>query len=697
MADVPGFGERVLSQRKDIVIAIGVVVVILMMIVPLPPRLLDVFMTVNITFGLLVVLMVLYTGNPLEFSLFPSMLLISTVFGLALNVSSTRLILTDGSEFDGRIVRTFASFVVGNTTGMTGLVVGIIIFIIIIAVQVLVITKGATRISEVAARFTLEGLPAKQMAIDAEFNSGFITEEEARLKKNVLQQEVNFYGQMDGATKFVSGNVQVGILITVVNIIGGLIVGVTLHGEAVAAAANTYISLTIGDGLVTQIPTLLVSIATGLIVTRASSETSFGRDFTSQFSRQSMIYLVAGIFLVLISFIPGLPKIVLIPIGLLSTFLGFRLNQRQAAEAAEGYEDKAKTEEQAKPKQEMSPVVPLDPISLELGYGLIPLVDKEKGAELLDRITRIRREAALDLGLVVPRIRIMDNMRLDPGEYCIKIRGVEIGKGQIRMSQYLAINPGGERETIEGEATRDPTFGLEALWITEDNRELAEQEGYTVVDGPSIIATHLTEVIKRHSHEILGRQEVKSIIDTLKNDYPAVVDEVTKAMTIGEIQKVLQHLLIEQVSIRNMVVILETLGDYAGMSKNTAFLVEKVRQALARQICLQYADDNKQLYAVTLTPELEQQIIDARMETAGGDIAALDPAIQRKIINRTANTMHSLNQQGIYPVVLCSDTARPLVRSMLSRDIPDLPVVSVLEIVKDVRVEMASTIDIQEE
>ncbi|RKX74073.1 MAG: flagellar biosynthesis protein FlhA, partial [Spirochaetes bacterium] len=634
-------------QAGDIIIALGVILIVMMLVIPLPTVILDLLMALNLMLSLLIILLVLYNRDPLEFSLFPTILLISTVFGLALNVSSTRLILGKGSEFNGKIVRAFSTFVVGSE-GSQGLVIGLIIFIILVAVQFMVITKGATRVSEVAARFALDGLPAKQMAIDAEYSSGAITEEETRTRKKHLDDSVSFYGSMDGATKFISGTVKVGIVITMINIIGGLIVGTTIHGEPLQQALITYVSLSIGDGLVSQVPLLLVSVATGLIVTRSVSEGSFGDEVKSQFSRQSRIYYVAAGFMFAMGLLPGFPWYLMLPLAGITGLLAFRLGRKQKAEAgaAEADEKAAGTE-----PQEISPVVPLDPISLELGFGLIPLVDKDQGAELLERVTRIRKEAALDLGLVVPRIRIMDNMRLEPSEYTFKLRGTEVGRGVIRMGHFMAINPGGERDTLEGEPSIDPAFGLPAIWITESEREKAERAGYTVVDGPSIIATHLTEILKHYAGEILGRQEIRSMLDTLKKDYPAVVEEVTKAFTLGEIQKILQGLLKEQVSIRNLVAILETLGDFSSISKDTGYLVEKTRQSLGRQICLQYADDNRKLHVLTINPPLEKIIIDSRMETVTGDVAALESEFQRNWVNSVANTVKSARDKGSWPVI----------------------------------------------
>ena len=672
------------GQRSgDIAIALGVVLIIMMLIIPLPTLILDLLMTVNIVLSLVVVLLVLYNRDPLEFSLFPTVLLISSVFGLALNVSSTRLILGKGADFDGAIVRAFATFVVG-AEGSQGLVIGLIIFIILVAVQFMVITKGATRVSEVAARFALDGLPAKQMAIDSEYSSGAISDDEARSRKKHLDDSVNFYGSMDGATKFISGTVKVSIVITLINIVGGLIVGTSIHGEPIQQALITYVSLTIGDGLVAQIPTLLVSVATGLIVTRSISEGSFGDDVQEQFSGQTRIYYVAAAFLAVLGILPGFPWYLMLPLAAVLGFLGYRLSQKNEAGSEEAAADEAAA---AAEPQEISPVVPLDPISLELGFGLIPMVDKDQGAELLERVTRIRKEAALDLGLVVPRIRIMDNMRLEPAEYAFKLRGTEVGRGSIRMGHYMAINPGGDRETLEGESTTDPAFGLPATWISESVREKAERAGYTVVDGPSIIATHLTEILKHHAGEILGRQEIRSMLDTLKTDYPAVVDEVTKSFSLGEIQKILQGLLSEQVSIRNLVVILETLGDFSSVSKDTGYLIEKTRQSLGRQICLQYADENRTIPVLTIAPTVEKTIIDSRTETATGDIAALEPEFHRAWVNAVANAVKEARDSGAWPVILCSESARPLVRSTTVREMPDLVILSVPEIADGIRID----------
>ena len=683
-----------LHNRSDVIVAIGVLFFVMMLIIPLPTVILDLLMALNLMLSLVVILIVLYTRRALDFSVFPTLLLVTTVFGLGLNISSTRLILSRGLNFDGKIVRAFATFVVGSS-GAEGLVIGLIIFIIIIAVQFIVITKGATRVAEVAARFTLDSLPGKQMAIEAEYNSGSLTEEEATRKKNDLQKEVDFYGAMDGSTKFVSGNVKVGILITLINMIGGFIVGMTIHGEPFGAALNNYVSLTIGDGLVSQFPALLVSTATGLIVTRAISDGTFGSDVSKQFSQQSRVYWIAAIALIILGLLPGFPWYIMLPMGGLTAFVAFRLARKEVNFREQAEEAAAKAKEPDAPT-EFAPIVPVDPLSLELGYGLIPLVDRDQGAELLDRITRIRRETALELGLSVPRIRIIDNMRLEPSEYCIKIKGVEVGRATIRTGQYLAINPGGIEVELEGEQARDPAFGLPALWITEEQRDKAERAGYTVVDSPSIIATHLTEVIKSHAWEMLGRQEMRKILDELKRDYSAVVEEVSKLLSLGEIQKVLQSLLAENVSIRNMVPILETLADYAPVSKESTFLTEKARQVLGRQICLQFVDDQRKMNVLTINPVIESEIIDSRTETASGVTAALEPGLYRRWVNAVANAVHTVQRQGYMPLILCSEAARALVRSSLLREMPEVSVLSVPEVPADIGIEPLGEITLEE-
>jgi flagellar biosynthesis protein FlhA len=644
-------------------------------------------MALNLILGLLILLIVLYTRKATDFSVFPTILLVTTVFGLALNVSSTRLILTQGTAFSGKMIRAFSTFVVGSG-GSEGLVIGLVIFVVIIAVQVVVITKGSTRIAEVAARFTLDKMPAKQMAVESEFNSGAITEEEMKRRKEEIDQESSFYGAMDGASKFISGNVKIGIFITVVNIVGGIIIGAAIHGETLGQAVSTYIAFSIGDGLLSQFPALLISTATGIIVTRSVSNGTFAEDISTEFTRQPRVFWIGAAVLMLFAIIPGFPWYVLVPMSVLLGFFAFRLTRDQKIKSESGIENAA-LDDAKKAKEESSevaPVAPLDPLTLELGYALVPLVDKDKGAELLERVQRLRRESALDLGLVIPKIRILDNMALDPSEYCLKIKGVEVGRGRIRMGYYLCINPGGARDDIPGERTTDPTFGLPAIWVSEENRDDAERAGYTVVDPPSIIATHLTEIIKSHAGEILGRQDVSAMLEALKKDYPAVIEDVQKNLSLGEVQKVLQGLLHEQISIRNMVTILETLSDYAGVSKNIQFLIEKTRQALGRQICLQYTDDERTLRVLTIEHSLEQKIVESAVETSSGKIPALEPRLHGEWIKALTRAISNARDSGAPALVLCSEQARSLVKQASERELPELAVLSVREIVQDVNI-----------
>ncbi|MDR2343553.1 MAG: flagellar biosynthesis protein FlhA [Spirochaetaceae bacterium] len=681
------------GNKGDIFIAAGVVAAVMMMIIPMPTFLLDSLMAMNLIMGLLVLLIVLYTKKATDFSVFPTMLLILTVFGLALNISSTRLILAQGENFSGRMVRAFSSFVVGSG-GREGLVIGFVIFIVLIAVQVVVITKGSTRIAEVAARFTLDKMPAKQMAVESEFNSGAISEEEMKRRKDEIEQESSFYGAMDGASKFISGNVKIGIFITIVNIIAGIIIGSALHGESVGQAVGTYIAFAIGDGLLSQFPSLLISTATGIIVTRSVSNGTFAEDISEEFTRHPRIYWIGAAVLLIFALIPGFPWYVLVPMSLLLGFFAFRLNRDQrrghTAADASGAEAARKQKEET---GEIPPIVPLDPLSLELGYGLVPLVDKDKGAELLERVQRLRRESALDLGLVIPKIRIIDNMALDPAEYCLKIKGAEVGRGRIRMGHYLCINPGGASDNIPGERTVDPTFGLPAIWVSEDRRDEAERAGYTVIDPPSIIATHLTEIIKSHAAEILGRQDTQRIIDDIKKDYPAVVEDAQKNLSLGEIQKVLQSMLREQVSIRNMVTILETLSDFAPISKDVQFLTEKARQSLGRQICLQYTDEDRKLRVLTIDHEFEQKIVDSAVQTVSGKICALEPSLHVSWIKALSASIASVRLQGWSPpIILCSEQARFLVKQSTERELPELVVLSVREIANDIDIEQLGEI-----
>ncbi|MCL1994092.1 MAG: flagellar biosynthesis protein FlhA [Spirochaetes bacterium] len=694
MADVAraGGGEKndsrgPLTIFRESFPAIAVVTVVVMVIFPMPTWMLDTLLALNLVFALLVLLIVIYTQKPTEFSLFPTMLLVATVFSLALNVSSTRLILTLGPAFDGRMILAFSRFVVG-TAGNEGIVVGFIIFIMIIAVQVVVITKGATRVAEVAARFTLDAMSVRYMAIETEYSQGAISEEEAKRQKEQVRKEADFYGSMDGASKFISGNVKIGIFVIVINIIGGVIIGMAIQGLPFGMAVQHFVTLCIGDGLVNQLPALLISTAMGIVVTRAAATGVLHEQVEDQiFSRNTLVYWICAGVMVFLAMLPGFPWYVLLPIAALLAAHAFRLKRKQQREANFSAMMSTTREKKEEKPVEISPVVPLDSMSLELGYGLIPLVDKEKGAELLERVQGVRRQSALDLGLVIPKVRIIDNMALEPSDYCFKIKGVDAGRGKIRMGYYLCINPGMVVNELPGEKTVDPVFGLPAVWIDHDRRDEAERAGYNVIDPPSIIATHLTEIIRRNGADILGQQNVQAILDELRKEYPAVVDEVLKegrGLRIAEIQKILQGLLRERVSIRNMVSILEAIADYAPSSKNIWFLTEKARQAIASQICRQYADDDRRLRVLTIDPVLEQKLIDSKYESASGVVSALDPPSQKIWIRAVAKAVSAVKNAGWMPVILCSEPARFLVKNSTERELPDLAVLSVPEIVQDV-------------
>jgi flagellar biosynthesis protein FlhA len=680
---------RVWWQRTDVLIAIGVIIVVLMLIIPIPAMLLDFFIAVSFALALITIITVMYMRKATELSVFPSLLLVSTVFRLALNVSSTRLILLKGPAFNGKIIRAFGEFVVGGNY-----VVGIIIFLILVAVQFIVITKGATRVSEVAARFTLDAMPGKQMAIDADVSAGLITEEEAIAKRVNIQREADFYGAMDGASKFVQGDVKVGLLITVINIVGGLIVGMAMRGETLQSAVQTYTMLTVGDGLVAQIPSLMMSTATGIIVTRAVSNEDLGTELTTQLLRQPRTLFIGAGFLLFLAVLPGFPKIPLIVLaGILATMAVYlRRGVRFGAVPEEELPKKMK-EEAARGPESVVGLLQIDPIALEIGYNLIPLVDTDQGGDLLERVTMIRRQSAIELGLIFPPIRIRDNMKLDPNAYSIKIKGVEVGKGEIKMGKYLAMNPGTVEEKIEGEETLEPAFGLPAIWIDEENRQRAERLGYTVVDSPSVIATHLTEVIKSYASEVLGRQDVQTLINSLSTDYSAVVKEVKDAgATIGDVQKVLKGLLKEGVSIRDLVTILETIADYFPSVKDNDELIELVRQALSRQICQQYLNEERKIPVITLAKEVEEELKKSVIDTERGKRFAMEPDSQKRLLQKISEEGSKARQKGMRPVFLTSPDVRSLFRNIVSSVLPNAAVLSSFEIVPDIRLEAVGTI-----
>jgi len=676
-------GDVSWMQKSDILVGIGIIAVVAMLVIPLPTILLDLLMAVSIMIGLLILMIVMFVNRSYDFSIFPSLLLVTTVFRLALNVSSTRLILLNGASFDGKIVKTFGNFVVGGNY-----VVGFIIFIVLVAVQFMVITKGATRTAEVAARFTLDAMPGKQMSIDSDVANGLLSEEDAKVRREEIRQEADFYGAMDGASKFVQGDVKVGIVITFINIIGGFVVGMVIRGETFDVALKTYTLLSIGDGLVSQIPSLLITTATGIIVTRAVSDNNMGDQMAEQLgSHPRALFITAGALAVSI-LIPGMPKFSLLFLAAGLAGMGYVLLQNQQDEEVQSARQVEEAAMKDHKPESVLPLIQVDPLEVEIGYNLIPLVDPDQGGTLLDRITNIRRRSALDMGLVVPPIRIRDNMELEPEIYSILIKGVEVGRGILQVGRLMAMDPGDLIDKIEGDEFIEPVFGLKAIWIDTDARDMAENRGYTVVDCPTIIATHLTEIIKKHADEILGRQEVKQLIDNLKSDYSAVVDEVEeKKLSLGDIQRILQNLLRERVSIRNMLTIMESIASFADHTRDPGLLTEYVRGSLARQITSVHVDGENNLHVITVDPEIESIIRSAIHEDpVEGRILALDPDSHNRIASALIEAFTRSRDMGYSPVYLVSPQIRSVLFSLLEREIPAPVVLSYNEISSAVKV-----------
>ncbi len=675
------------KNNLDLFVAVALIVVILMLVIPFPTFLLDLLLVFNLLINLMIILSTIYVKKPAEFSAFPGIILLTTIFGLGLNVTSTRLILTQGAAFDSKVITTFGNFVVGGNY-----LIGITIFIVIIAIQFFVITKGASRVSEVAARFTLDALPGKQLSINEDLNAGLITEEEARRKRDEVRLEADFYGAMDGASKFVSGNVKVALFITVVDIVVGLITGVVMRGEGISEALRTYTLFTVGDGLVSQIPQLLISTASGLIVTRTSAREKFGHDVVQQIAYAPKVLFISGTVVFLMGFIPGFPTLINFMVGGLFIWIGYMMSSREKAE--EERQKEIKTKAPAEQVTTVEDIVRIDPINIEIGYNLIPLVDKEQGGDLLERIKLIRKRIGLDLGILVPPIRIVDNVAIDASEYIIKIRGAEVARGKVYYNRFLAMNPKLDLKEIEGLETKEPVFGIDAKWISEEERVKAETLGFDIFDPPSVVATHLTEVIKKYAAELLTRQDVKAMLDAIQKEYPVVVEEVLKHSNIGEIQKILQNLLREGVKIRNMLVILETIADYATSVKNIDLLTEYVRQALGKDISSTYASQGNKLYAILIDPELEELLSDSLQETPQGLISTLDPENVNKFVVQSSNVIENQLKAGIQPVIVSSQKVRRLIRELLGRSYPSIGVLSYSEIPPNFSIEQVGIISI---
>jgi flagellar biosynthesis protein FlhA len=685
----PGFNPSGLVQalkQPEILLAIGTILVIAMMIIPLPAILLDIFLLIDIAAGMMVLLIGLNVNRPLEFSSFPSVLLILTLFRLALNISSTRLILLKAEA--GNVIHAFGNFVVGGNYA-----VGIIIFIILIVINFIVVTNGAGRISEVAARFTLDAMPGKQMAIDADMNAGLINEADARKRRSDVQREADFYGTMDGASKFVKGDAIAAIIIIVVNILGGLAIGVFQRGMNAVDAAGLYTLLTVGEGLVSQIPALLISVGTGVLVSKVATETSLGAEIGSQLLGDPKALAAVAVLMALLGLVPGLPTLLLLGMAGIFGYAAYITNQQSSEAAlqealglggtatAQGGAG-AGEEGSSKGPEDVRTLLNIDPMELEIGYRLIPLVDAQQGGDLLERITMIRRQTATKLGIVLPPIRVRDNLQLKPKEYRINLRGIQIAGGEIQIDNYLAMNAGMAVGTIDGIPTTEPVFGLPAFWIAEVHKEEAELQGFQVFDPSSVVATHLTEVIKAHAPDILTRQDVQSLLDNVKTTYPAVIGELLPdLLSVGEIQRVLQNLLKERVSIRDLPPVLEALATYSRLTKDTDTLTEYARQALARAITANYISSEQKLPVITLDPGLEQILGNAIQQTDQGAFVTLEPGIAQKLLKNVQTQMERVLTQGHQPVFLCSSKVRLVFRRLIERKYPQAAVLSYNEIV----------------
>jgi len=674
---------------KEIGTILFVISIVVMMVIPLPSGLLDLLLILNISLALTILLVSMYIKETLEFSIFPTVLLITTLFRLALNVSTTRNILSHGEG--GKVIETFGDFVVGGNQ-----VVGFVVFLILIIIQFIVITKGSERVAEVAARFTLDAMPGKQMSIDADLNAGMITEAEARARRKKIENEADFYGAMDGASKFVKGDAIAGIIIFIVNIIGGFIIGMVVHDMSFAESASRFTTMSVGDALVSQIPALLISTATGIIVTRPTSDEGLGEDIVRQmFGFPGLLYIVSGCMILLGLFTPiGLVPV--LPVSAILAFGGWKLSKQQRMELLETADkvEEQQIEEVRSPESVVN-LLQVDPIEFEFGYGLIPLADVKQGGDLLDRVIMIRRQIALEMGLVVPVIRIRDNIQLRPNEYMIKIKGNQVAKGEIMLDHYLAMSPGFEDDSIVGIETVEPAFGLPALWVTEENKEIAELSGYTVVDPPSVVATHLTEIIKRHAHELLGRQETRALIDNVRETAPVLVDElIPGVLSIGDVQKVLQKLLKEKVSVRNLNVILEALADQALYTKDPDVLTEYVRQAMSRQITLQYTEPGQPLRVLTAGAGLEKAISERVEQSEQGSYLAMDPETSQRIYQTMSTEVSKMINSGQQPIILSSPAIRMYLRQLLDRMMPDVPVLSYSELEPHVEVQSVGMVNI---
>jgi len=684
-----------IKYNTDIITTVMIVGVVLLMILPVPPIIMDLLLSFNITFSIIILLVSMYTLKALDFSIFPSLLLITTLFRLSLNVSSTRLILLNGHEGTtaaGKIISSFGNFVVGGNY-----VVGLVVFSILVLINFIVITKGAGRIAEVGARFTLDAMPGKQMSIDADLNAGLINDTQAKERRSSIEHEADFYGAMDGASKFVRGDAIAGILITFINIIGGLIIGVLQHNMDIAEAAKTYTLLTVGDGLVSQIPALIISTAAGTIVTRASSGASLGEDISKQLSIQPRALAIASGIVMLLALVPGLPKLPFITLALLSGGAAYVILDKEKTAKKEKNELKKK-EKKKKSPEKIEALLRIDTLEMEVGYGLISMVNEEQDGTLLEKIKNIRRQLALDLGLLVPPVRIRDNLELKPNEYSISIKGISVGTGEIMTDKMMAMNAGAAEGDVPGIPTKEPAFGLPALWINMEEKDNAFAKGYTVVDPITVVATHMSEIISKHAPELLGRQDTQSLLDNLKEVQPKLVEELVPGLLpLGIVQKVLQKLLGEKISIRDLGTICEAMSNAAASTKDPDTLTELVRVALARQISSKLMSDGK-IQVITFHPVLEQEIVGTVEKTEqGSTYLSLDPEKAQLILAALEKKVLEISARNIQPVLLCYPQIRGLLKQLIERFIPNLIIVSHSEMSNDVEVETLGVVSIGNE
>lgn len=705
LAGLPDHPLLKLLKFSDIGIAVVVIGIVMMLIVPMPPDFLDLLLVVNIAGSLITILISIYIAEPLEFAVFPTLLLVATLFRLALDVSATRMILLHGQELDpvtkvpigaGHLIPAFGQVVVGGN-----LVVGFIMFIILIIIQLMVITNGAERIAQVAARFTLDAMPGKQMAIDADLHAGLIDAEGAKNKRRQIEKEADFYGAMDGAGKFVKGDAMAAIVIMVVNVIGGILVGVLYHGLPAGAAINIYAILSIGNGLITTLPAFLMSTSMGMVVSRAASDSNLGSDVTRQITAQPGALKMAAGFMIVLGFLglvglfafPPLPFFVL---GGFMFFLGSILTKKSVAVAdVQAAEQDQKKKAEVKKPESVVQLMQVDPISLEVGRGLLSLVDPNQGAKLLERVTSIRRHIALELGIVVPGVRFRDNLQLKPNAYVIKIKEIEVAQGEVQINQFLAIGPEEKLKNLRGTKTVDPTYGMPGVWISPEQRGDAERLGCMIFDPVSVVATQLTEVVRGHANELLGRQEVQALIDTVKKTHPAVVKEVIPdALSLGEVQKVLQNLVKERVSIRDLVTILETMADNVHITKDPEMLTEFVRVALSRVICKEYMNNEGTINVITLDPSIEQIVQGAIQRTEAGSFLTLDPNTGQEILQAISGQVQQLQERGLQPILLCSPPVRSALRKLTERSFPNLVLLSWNEIAPKVNVNSVGMVQV---